>query len=326
MKVALIGAGSWGCALASLLLANKHVLHWWVHREDIAESLQTLGIHPSIFPEYTFEVSQIEWAGTKLSEALTGVEAVVLALPSRYVEEVLSMEEALPRILWISCTKGLLPNKLQTSSEYLKQRGIESIAVLSGPSHAEEVISRLHTWVVVGAPSTAYYATAEKLFSQPYFHLLYSPYRASLEWVGVLKNIYAIGMGVVASWGDNARAALATVALQELEAVLKALVPKEKPTFLSPGWAGDFLVTAFSNHSRNQRFGRLLAQGYTAKAALQHLGMVAEGYYAAQTLRLWKRYEEFPLLAAVIQAVREEANPTFFQKAVLRILSDLSEG
>ncbi|GIV23062.1 MAG: glycerol-3-phosphate dehydrogenase [NAD(P)+] [Bacteroidia bacterium] len=325
MTVGLIGAGSWGCALAAVLLEKGHRVRWWVHKEEIAQSLIERGMHPSVFPEYVFPPAQIAYVGTRLKEVWRGAEAIVLALPSRYVPEVLE-EEPLPARLWVSCTKGLLPGGLLRPSQYLREKGVQAVVILSGPSHAEEVILRKPTWVAVGTPERSLYERGAQLFSQPYFHLLWSRAWVSLEWVGVLKNIYAIGMGVVSLWGDNARAALAAVALREMQEVLQMLVPEEEPPFLSPGWTGDFLVTAFSPYSRNQRFGQLLAQGYTALAALQKLGMVAEGYYAAQSLASWAEYRRFPLLRAVVEAIQSQSNPSeVLRQAVVNVMESFSD-
>ena len=325
MTVGLIGAGSWGCALAAVLLEKGYALRWWVHRAEIAQSLLERGTHPSVFPEYVFPTAQIAYVGTRLKEVWRGAEAIVLALPSRYVSEVLG-NEALPARLWVSCTKGLLPASLRRPSQYLFAKGIHTVAILSGPSHAEEVILHKPTWVAVGTPEPSVYAEVVQLFSRPYLHLLWTRAWVSLEWVGVLKNIYAIGMGVVSLWGDNARAALAAVALREMQEVLQVLVPEEEPPFLSPGWTGDFLVTAFSGYSRNQRFGQLLAQGYTAAAALQKLGMVAEGYYAAQSLATWAPYRQFPLLRAVVEAVQSQSNPSaVLRQAVVNVMERFSD-
>lgn len=302
MKVALLGAGSWGTALAHVLLENGHCLFWWVHRPEIAEKLRTQGRHPSVFPEHQLNTSTLAWVGTALSEALAEVEAVVLALPSRYVEPVLEGEE-LPDVPWISCTKGLLPDGLRLPRAYLLACGVQRVTVLSGPSHAEEVILRKPTWVGLGAKELESWEVAHSLLWRPYFHLLHTTQIEALEWVGVLKNIYTIAIGVAAAWGDNARAALAAVALGELKQVLQALAPQADFPFFAPPWAGDFLVTAFSVYSRNQRFGQLLAQGYSPATALHHLGMVAEGFYAAQSLWAWAPYREFPLLRSIIEAL-----------------------
>ncbi len=131
MRVALIGGGSWGCALARLILKKGHLLRWWVHAEDIARSLQEKRQHPFIFPEVVFP--EIPWVGTSIQQALEGVDACVLALPARHIEAVLGGLPELPGF-WISCTKGLVLGALiQRPSQYLRAKGAE-VAVLSGPS------------------------------------------------------------------------------------------------------------------------------------------------------------------------------------------------
>ncbi|MEN2991931.1 MAG: NAD(P)H-dependent glycerol-3-phosphate dehydrogenase [Bacteroidia bacterium] len=320
MRVALIGAGSWGCALAAVLFEKGHTLRWWVHNAEIAEQLGRTGRHPTIFPDKSFPLAQLEWIGLELELALQGAEAAVLALPSRYVEPVLAEAPKLEGF-WVSCTKGLLPNPPRRPTTYLQARGVWDFAVLSGPSHAEEVIERRPTWVAVAASDPERYSTLEALFASSYFALLPTSALEALEWVGVLKNIYAVGMGVVSLWGDNARAALAAAVLRELQEVLTEWVSQEAIPFLSPGWAGDFLVTAFSAHSRNQRLGQLLAQGYSPSAALQKLGMVAEGYYAAQSLGEVVKLDRFPFLRAIVAVLRGDSPPASLGAAVRETLA-----
>lgn len=284
MRVTIIGAGSWAVALAALLTRNGHALSWWVHKPEIADSLRRTGHHTDVFPEYEFDPRFLEYVGVDLEEAYAGAEAILLALPSAYVREILE-SAPMPACPIFSATKGIIQGVTCFPSAYLKRLGAQATATLSGPSHAEEVILRRPTWVALATKHPPLIALGRTLFEESAFRLIPTPHQEALEWVGVLKNIYAIGMGVASSWGDNAQAALAAVILREMYQVLQQVAPVPWEVFLSPGWAGDFLVTGYSPHSRNQRFGRFLAQGYTPGLALQKLGgMVAEGYFAAQVI------------------------------------------
>lgn len=307
MKVGLFGDGSWACALADLILWKGHDLYWWAHREDLAECLSSTGRHPSIFPEHQFPREKIALVTTDGSAILREAELLVLAIPSRYVSAALDPWE-LNGKPWISCTKGLLPDTGMLPTGYLSRRGISLLSVLSGPSYAEEVLKRRHTWVGLGSHDPSLHELAEAALATAYFHLIPTRAAASLEWVGVLKNIYAVGLGAVSLLGDNARAAMASFMLQELKALLQTWVPEEEADFLSPGWAGDFLVTAFGLHSRNQRLGQYIAQGHSPRMALMRAGGVAEGYYAAQSLR-GKVSADFPLLNTIIEVLTEALAP-----------------
>ena len=309
MNVALLGGGSWGIALATLLTENQHTLHWWVHSPDLAHRLQTEGRHPTIFPDYTLPTSQIAYVGQDLSRVLKQAEVVVGALPAAYLWEVL--RQPLPSVPYISATKGLVPPEGLLVSQYLEKIGRSGpFAVLSGPSHAEEVIQRHPTWVAFAYEEPELFQTGRYLFERPYFRLLATSHLQSLEWSGVLKNVYAIGMGAISLWGDNARAALSAAIQREFYAVLSALAPVPITVYLSPGWTGDFLVTAFSQYSRNQRFGSYLAQGYSPQVALQRLGgMVAEGYFTAHHLKSLPGLSRFPILQTIISVCTGSATP-----------------
>lgn len=308
MNVALIGGGSWGIALAAILSENNHPLFWWVHDEKVAHSLQKEGRHPTIFPDFAIPVERISYVGTDLGLTLQEAEVILGVLPAAYVAEV--VKGPLPPIPYISATKGLVSKEGLLVSQYLRKLGHNRIAVLSGPSHAEEVIQKHPTWVALACEENELFEFVRSLFSRPYFKLMHTVHVESLEWIGVLKNIYAIGMGAISIWGDNARAALAAVIHRELYEVLSVVAPVPLPVFLSPGWIGDFLVTAFSTHSRNQRFGGYLAQGYSPSLALQRLGgMVAEGYSAAHILRTIPSFESFPILWTILLVCTGEAAP-----------------
>jgi glycerol-3-phosphate dehydrogenase (NAD(P)+) len=308
MTVTLLGGGSWGLALASLLTENNHHLHWWVHSPEVAYTLQKEGRHPTIFPDFTLPTEKIAYVGTDLSLTLKQAEIIVGALPAAYIGEVL--KAPLPSIPYISATKGLVPPQGLLVSQYLRTLGPTPIAVLSGPSHAEEVIQKRPTWVAFACEDPTFFQKARALFERPYFKLIHVPYLESLEWVGVLKNVYAIGMGALSLWGDNARAALAAAIQRELYEVLSAIAPVPLSVFLSPGWIGDFLVTAFSAYSRNQRFGSYLAQGYTPQAALQRLGgMIAEGYFTAHHLKNFPNLHFFPILQTIVSVCTGAATP-----------------
>lgn len=307
MKVGLFGDGSWACALADLILQKGHELYWWAHRSDLAAHLSTVGRHPDIFPEHQFAIEHLRLVTTDGSAVLREAELFLLAIPSRYVAAALHTWELNDKP-WISCTKGLLPESGILPTQYLHQRGITKTAVLSGPSYAEEVLKRRHTWVGLGSSHPPLHEVAQEVLATGYFHLIPTPAAASLEWVGVLKNVYAVGLGAVSLLGDNARAAIAARMLAELNAVLQAWVPQEEGDFLSPGWAGDFLVTAFGLHSRNQRLGQYIAQGRSPRIALMQAGGVAEGYYAAQSLK-GRVSDRFPLLHAIVEVLTETLPP-----------------
>ncbi|MCX8112790.1 MAG: hypothetical protein N3E49_06310 [Bacteroidia bacterium] len=308
MRVGLLGAGSWGCALAELLCQNRHTILWWVHRTDIADSIRKTGKHPFIFPEHSFPPERIEQVTTNLTIVSQDADLIILALPSRYIASALQ-EVAIPQTKpWLSGTKGLLPEKALRPTEYLRSRGVNQVAILSGPSYAEEVIAHRPTWVGLGTELPHLYELAHAALATSYFHLIPTSAVNALEWIGILKNIYAIGIGAISLIGDNARAALASAMLRELSQVLSAWAPEEAFDFLSPAWVGDFLVTAFGTLSRNQRLGQYLAQGYSPRTALNRLGMVAEGYYAAQIL-FPRITPNFPILYSIVRVLSEKDSP-----------------
>lgn len=319
MRVGIFGDGSWACALADVVTRKGHDLYWWVHREELAQHITAHGRHPSVFPGHQFPRERLAQVSTDGREIITSSEVLLLALPSRYVSSALESWDIAGKP-WISCTKGLLPESGERPSEYLQARGVQRFAVLSGPSYAEEVIQQRPTWVGLGSYSQELVHIAQEALGTTYFHLIPTRAVAALEWVGVLKNIYAIGLGAVGLLGDNIRAAMAAAMLKELQSVLQAWVPDETADLLSPAWAGDFLVTAFGRFSRNQRMGQYLAQGYAPRIALHRVGMVVEGYHAAQALRE-KVSAAFPFLNTIVSVLTERLSADALPRLLMEHLS-----
>lgn len=320
MRVGLIGSGGWACALASLICQNKHTLLWWVRRPEVAAALRREGRHLEVFPEYVFPQQCVEFVTSDLKAVLREAELLILAIPARYVWSTLEKVDFPEGVPWVSGTKGLLFETGLRPSEYLSRRGVKDLAILSGPSYAEEVLACRPTWVGLGTASFHLCEVVKAILGTSFFHLLPTAAVESLEWVGILKNIYAIGIGAVSLLGENARAALAAAMLKELEAILSVWVPEERVEVLSPPWAGDFLVTAFGTLSRNQRLGQYLAQGYRPRTALARLGTEAEGYYAALALRS-RIGPEFPFLYAITRVLNEEEFSENLSSHLLKLLS-----
>lgn len=318
MEVGLVGSGSWPCALAQVFLDAGHQVTWWVHDPRIAQSLRHKQVHPVFFSQHMYHgLKEI----TTQKEALASCEVIVLATPAMYLQETL---ENMPWIVHkptFSGIKGIEPSTLAPVSKFLLRKGIHQVGIFSGPSHAEEVIHKRLTWLDFATHQAELFPLAKALFGAPYIVLHTHEHMEALEWMGVLKNVYAIGMGAAMIWGENARAALAAVFLGEMQVILQSFSPHAPLPFASAGFMGDFLVTAFSSYSRNQQFGRWLMMGLDPQAALNKIGMIPEGYFAAAHLPRIFPLDEAPLLGAIIDFVGQKLSSEAFRKALVSILS-----
>jgi glycerol-3-phosphate dehydrogenase (NAD(P)+) len=280
--VAIIGAGSWGTALASVCADNQHRVSVWVRDPLLAEEINTHHTNEKYLPSVRLSESIV--AHTDVREAIAGKKVIVLAVPSHAMREVVrSMSPFLePDVLLIHATKGFELESLKRMSEVIAEEVPAAIgsrlAVLTGPSHAEEVIRRSPTTVVVSSAEEESMIRAQDLLMNTYFRVYTNPDMIGAEIAGALKNIIALGAGMSdgLGFGDNAKAALLTRGLAEITrfGVKQGANPL---TFAGLAGVGDMIVTCTSQHSRNWRAGYLLGQGKGLEEVLKQMGMVVEG-------------------------------------------------
>lgn len=277
--IGVLGAGSWGTALALLLHGNGAPVTIWGHDANhIGEMRRSRENHA-----YLPGVALPETLGlTSLLDEMRGCDLLLLVTPSKAVREVASLlySGELPRTtVLLSCTKGVERGSGLRMSEILAEYFPDNpLAVLSGPSHAEEVARHRPTCVVLGCQDTAIAQRLQRAFSAPSFRAYTNDDVAGIELGGALKNIYALAAGICdgLSLGDNAKAALITRALVELGRLGHALGGKTA-TFIGLSGVGDLMVTCFSQHSRNRAVGERLGKGEQLSAIVASMQMVAEG-------------------------------------------------
>jgi glycerol-3-phosphate dehydrogenase (NAD(P)+) len=281
-KVAVLVAGSWGTALASVLADNRKEVWLWSRNEEQVVEMNTLHRNSRFLGE--IELSPNIRATSSLEEALRGAEAAVLVVPSSGMREVAAQIRPFLHkdTLVIHATKGFESGSLKRMTDVIcdeiPEIPEERIVVLSGPSHAEEVILKCPTTVVVAAQELEAAELAQDLFINSYFRVYTNPDVMGVEVAGALKNIIALGAGLTdgLGFGDNAKAALLTRGLAEI-ARLGMAMGANSQTFAGLAGLGDLIVTCTSKHSRNWRAGYMLAQGDPLDQVLKRMGMVVEG-------------------------------------------------
>jgi glycerol-3-phosphate dehydrogenase (NAD(P)+) len=281
-KVAVLVAGSWGTALASVLADNgKNVWLWSRNKEQVREINQD---HRNSRFLGEMELSPQIRATDSIEEALRDASSVVLVVPSAGMREVAVQIRPFVQkdMLVIHATKGFESASLKRMTEVicdeLPDLDEKQIVVLSGPSHAEEVIRKCPTTVVVAAQDVHAAEAAQDLFINAYFRVYTNPDVLGVEVGGALKNIIALGAGLTdgLGFGDNAKAALLTRGLAEITRLGLAMGANPQ-TFAGLAGLGDLIVTCTSKHSRNWRAGYMLAKGDPLELVLQQMGMVVEG-------------------------------------------------
>ncbi|NGQ94590.1 NAD(P)H-dependent glycerol-3-phosphate dehydrogenase [Brevibacillus sp. SYP-B805] len=316
MQVAVIGAGTWGTALASVCADNAHQVTLWVRDPRAAEEIQTTRANEKYLPGVT--LSPAIAATSDLTEAVSGRKAVILALPSHAMREVVRRLADLlePDVLLIHATKGFELESLKRMSEVIREEVPaaigERLAVLTGPSHAEEVILRSPTTVVVASDCEKSMLAAQDLLMTPYFRVYTNADMIGAEIAGALKNIIALGAGLSdgLGFGDNAKAALLTRGLAEITR-LGIKLGASPMTFLGLAGVGDLIVTCTSKHSRNWRAGYMLGQGMPLDDVLRQMGMVVEGVRTTHAAEKLARREgvDMPITRTIYGILFEGKSP-----------------
>ncbi|WP_226579363.1 NAD(P)H-dependent glycerol-3-phosphate dehydrogenase [Halobacillus litoralis] len=281
-KVAVLGAGSWGTALAIVLADNHNDVHIWAHRESLAEEINRT--HKNEKYLEGIEIPPSIQASHNLADVVDGAEHVVLVVPTKAMREVCGdLKDVLKdKVILTHASKGIEPGTFKRVSEVIKEEIpndlYEDIVVLSGPSHAEEVSRRQPTTVTVSAEKLEVAEKVQDLFINRQFRVYTSPDIVGVELGGALKNIIALGAGISdgLGYGDNAKAALITRGLAEI-ARLGTSMGSNPLTFSGLTGIGDLIVTCTSAHSRNWRAGYKLGQGNDLERVLDEMGMVVEG-------------------------------------------------
>ena len=302
-KVSVIGSGSWGTALAWLLCNNGHRVTLWSFLESENDMFLTHHENTDKLPGVKLPDS-VRYT-TDLKEAIEGMDLCVLAVPSTAVRiTARNMKELVaPGQVIVDVAKGIEETTLMVMTDIIEQEIPQAnVAVLSGPTHAEEVGRGLPTTIVAGAHDMKTAEFIQNLFMSPVFRVYTSLDMAGIEIGAALKNVIALAAGMAdgLGFGDNTKAALITRGIAEITRLGMAMGAKES-TFHGLSGIGDLVVTCASMHSRNRRAGILIGKGYSMQEAMDEVHMVVEGVYSAKAaLALAKKYQvEMPIVQAV---------------------------
>lgn len=306
LNVAVIGGGSFGTALTKIFSDNAGHCHLWMHNEQDAAHLERFGHNPKYLSSVGFAKGSIT-VHTEVNAAVAEADAVVLAVPSAFVKEVLLKlaPGTLDGKLVCSAIKGIIPDEHMIVGEYLREvMGVEEerIAVITGPCHAEEIALERLSFLTVAALEKSVASRIAEALNTHYVRTTLSKDLYGTEYAAVLKNIYAIAAGMYhgLGYGDNFQAVLMSNATREMKRFLGA-VSDRKVNVNKSAYLGDLLVTGYSQFSRNRMLGNMMGKGYTIGSARAEMTMVAEGYYAVPLVNKLKKKRDvrMPIVRAV---------------------------
>mgnify|MGYP005961131525 CR=1 FL=1 len=308
-KVGVLGAGSWGTALAILLHDNGHDVTVWSIDPKEVEMLSEKREHVLKLPGV--HISEEIMITNEMEEAIKGKDFLVLAVPSIFTRSTAAKMKpyVVDGQMIVDVAKGIEEDTLMTLSQQISQEIPRAdVAVLSGPTHAEEVGRKLPTSCVIGAKTRETAEFLQSAFNSKVFRVYTSPDMLGIELGGSLKNVIALAAGIAdgLGYGDNTKAALITRGIAEISVLAIEMGAKAETLFGLTG-IGDLIVTCESRHSRNRKAGMLIGQGYTMDEATKEVKMVVEGIYSAKAaLALAEKYD-------VRMPIIEEVNRVLFE-------------
>ncbi len=320
-NIAIMGAGSWGTALAVLLSKVGHKVTLWTRFQEEADMINTQREQSKYLPGIKIPEGIV--CCSDLEKAVTKKEMIVAAVPSQALRENMRSISRLvgSNQIIISAAKGIEQNTLMKMSEIILEEVPDSkVAVLSGPSHAEEVARGIPTTVVSASSEISIAKRVQDAFMAPAFRVYTNPDLTGVEMGGALKNVIALCAGISdgLGYGDNTKAALMTRGLTEIARLGKAL-GADTHTFAGLSGMGDLIVTCTSLHSRNRKAGMLIGQGMCLEEALEEVKMVVEGVGTTKAaMDLSRRYGvEMPIVEQAYRVLFKGDDP---RQAVTRLM------
>ena len=319
-KVAVIGAGSWGCSISSLLYKNGNNVTLYHYNSEFVEYLSKERIHPQL-PDMAID-SEIVLTSDK--NQLSNADHIFIAVPTQSIRTLLETTDVPLSAKIISLSKGIERGTHMFPSQIILEvtgHDKSNICVLSGPSHAEEVARGIPTTVVVAGSNMTLNRSVQDLLSSTNLRAYSNSDLLGVEMVGAIKNVISIasGMCIGLGFGDNTTAALITRGLNEIARLGRAMGAQES-TFYGLAGIGDLSVTAFSKHSRNRSFGIEVGSGREPGDVIRESKMVVEGYYTAEALHsiAIEKNVEMPISQSVYKILYEDLSP---KQAIMDLMS-----
>lgn len=315
-KVGLIGSGSWATALAKILQETGQEFNWFFRFRSQIRDFRKQGHNPTYLTSVNFDISKITFY-SDLTRLVEESEILLLCTPSPFLKGVL--EKVSPAKyegkVFLNAVKGIIPDSYRLISDFLEQdlkAPISHIAVISGPTHAEEVAIDRPSYLTIGCEDRKTAERLAPLFRADYVRIVISDDVRGIEYSTVLKNVYAIASGIIQGMklGDNFMAVLLCNAVGEIKRFIRTATVS-RPHVYDSAYLGDLLVTAYSRYSRNRTLGNYLGKGYGVYEAQLQMEMIAEGFYGAKCIHeVNKRYGvEIPIADAVYDILYEHEKP-----------------
>lgn len=291
-RIAVLGGGSWATALIKLFLNNTPpncYINWYMRSESTCRFIAQHHHNPKYLSSVNLDMQRLK-LHTDINWAIKDSDVLVFAIPAAFLKDALkNLNTSLEKKFIVSAIKGIIPEENLIVGDFFEKYypiPHKSIAVISGPCHAEEVALERLSYLTIASKKGKNARWLAKKIECRYIRTNTSKDIKGIEYAAVLKNIFAIAAGVAhrIGYGDNFGAVLISGAIQEMKRFLRKAAPIKRNTNHSV-YLGDLLVTAYSQFSRNRTFGTMIGKGYSVKSAQIEMNMVAEGYYATRCIK-----------------------------------------
>jgi len=313
MKIGILGIGAWATAIAILVSETNNQVVVWSHEKETIDSIREMGVNRKYLPGFTIN-PKIRY--TDFIDEVTECDLIVQAIPTQHIRHTLQKNSLdLSKKSVLNVAKGIEKESLKRISEILQDFGCtkDNYAVLTGPSHAEEVAAKIPTATVVASANPDLARTIQGLLSNAYFRVYSSQDVIGCEMGGALKNVIAIAAGIIdgLNLGDNSKAALITRGLAEISR-LGVSLGANPLTFSGLSGLGDLVVTCISRHSRNRYVGENIAKGKTLEEILSGMSAIAEGVDTTVSAYLLGQRQnvEMPITEKVYEILFRQLDPT----------------
>lgn len=289
--IAVIGGGSWGTALVKILQDNKlsSKINWWVKNPSNVEHIRTYRHNPNYLRSVEIHPDDVHIT-SDIGEAIQKSNIILFVVPAAFAVDAVSRlnSEHWHDKIFVSAVKGLIGEEHDLPADYFKKRfdiPYQNFVAITGPCHAEEVSEEKLSYLTLASGTEEVGNQVAALLKNRYIKTAVNTDLQAIEFASVLKNVYAITAGIChgLGYGDNFHAVLVSNAIREMKRFISKVYPADRDSN-SSAYLGDLLVTAYSQFSRNRRFGNMLGKGYSVKAAQEEMSMVAEGYYSTHAV------------------------------------------
>lgn len=329
-KIAVIGGGSWATANVKMLADNTtpKEIFWWMRSAQSVYHIHKFHHNPNYLSSVEIRLPE-ENISENIHVIIAKADFILLNIPAAFLKEALQGVTAadLAGKKIISAIKGIVPDENQIIGEFMHhhyQIPIDDIVVIGGPCHAEEVALEKLSYLTIASQDNELATEFAAMISTRYIKAIVSDDIYGTEYAAVLKNIYAVASGIChgVGYGDNFQSVLISNAIRELKRFVDAVHPINRD-IKETAYLGDLLVTAYSQFSRNRTFGNMIGKGYTVRSAQLEMNMVAEGYYAVNSLHeVNKLYKvNMPICEAVYNILYQKNSPYIEMKHLAEKLS-----